>query len=68
MFRDQLFAVEEEVPELVVGVVRDVRGVVLEEGRRGICRGETKRKTRIVNIICICLFVAGIWIRTVRLL
>ena len=64
--RDQLFAVEEEVPELVVGVVRDVRRVVLGEDRRRICRGETERKANIVILICFCLFVVGMWMWNVR--
>ena len=64
--RDQLFAVKEKVPELFVGVIRDVRRVILGEDRRGVCRGETERKTRIVSFICICLFVAGIWMKNVR--
>ena len=39
-----MFTVEEEVPELIVGVVRDIRRVVFGEVRRRICRGETAKK------------------------
>ena len=70
--RDQLFAIEEEVPKLIVGVVRDVRRVVLGEDRRRICRGKTERKANIVIITTgFCLFVAGMWMwngRTVWML
>ena len=41
--RDDLFAVQELVPEPVVGVVRGVRGLVFEESWMRICRGETER-------------------------
>ena len=60
-FPDQLFAVEEEVPELVVGVVRDVQRIVFGEVRMRICRRETERKANVITKISFCLFVAGKW-------